>query len=110
MSNKQFECPVCLEIMLKEISMCHNGHNLCQTCKNSLRNQKCPVCRGDFIKGRNFALEAVIRSKDFKIKNEGKSRNQGKYSCVVEDCCWKGMLPIIYFLCDSFCLENNNDR
>ena len=37
--------------------MCERGHNMCNGCRSKV--SKCPSCEGEFIKGRNIALENV---------------------------------------------------
>ncbi|PSN40728.1 E3 ubiquitin-protein ligase SIAH1 [Blattella germanica] len=57
----QIECPVCWEYMAPPITMCTNGHNICNNCRPRLRN--CPTCRGWFQKSiRNFTAEIVSRN------------------------------------------------
>ena len=53
----QLECPVCMEYMRPPITLCANGHNICNTCKQKLPH--CPTCRQQFLNTRNVALEKV---------------------------------------------------
>ena len=53
----QLKCPVCLEYMRPPITLCVNGHNICNTCKPRLSH--CPTCRQRYLNTRNVALEEV---------------------------------------------------
>ena len=53
----QLECPVCMEYMRPPITLCVNGHNICNICKQKLPH--CPTCRQQFLNTRNVALEKV---------------------------------------------------
>jgi len=50
---------VCLEYMRPPITLCANGHKICDNCENKLNF--CPICSGQFIDTRNLALEDVAR-------------------------------------------------
>jgi len=54
---KQMECPVCMEYMRPPITLCVNGHNICNTCKPKVLH--CPTCRQQFLDTRNVALEQL---------------------------------------------------
>ena len=54
---QELECPVCMEYMLPPITLCENGHSVCNTCRQKLH--KCPVCKGQFMKIRNLILESL---------------------------------------------------
>jgi E3 ubiquitin-protein ligase SIAH1 len=54
---RQLECPVCMEYMRPPITLCANGHNICNICKENVPH--CPTCRGQFLNIRNVALENV---------------------------------------------------
>jgi len=54
---EQLECPVCTEYMLPPITLCANGHNICSSCKQRLKN--CPTCRKPFFHIRNRTLEKL---------------------------------------------------
>lgn len=81
--QEELECPVCFELMLDEICMCNNGHNLCKKCKEKLPEPKCPVCQADFIKGRNYALEKLAKNCRIKCKNNG-CNQQLKLNLILE--------------------------
>jgi len=51
------ECPVCMEYMKPPITLCANGHNICNICKQNLPH--CPTCRQQFLNTRNVTLEKV---------------------------------------------------
>ena len=51
----QLECPVCMDYMRPPITLCANGHNICNTCKQKVPH--CPTCRQQFLNTRNLALE-----------------------------------------------------
>jgi len=55
----ELECPVCMEYMLPPITMCENGHNICNSCKSRL--DKCSSCRGKFTDIKNLSLETICR-------------------------------------------------
>ena len=55
---QQLECPVCMEYMLSPITMCKNGHNICNNCRGILK--RCPNCRLQF-NIRNISLENKLR-------------------------------------------------
>jgi hypothetical protein len=62
----QLECPVCMEYMKPPFTLCVNGHNICNICKQNL--QHCLTCRGRFLNTRNVALEKLA--------------TEAKYPCV----------------------------
>jgi len=53
----ELECPVCMEYMKPPITLCVNGHNICNTCKQKIPH--CPTCEQQFLNTRNVALEKV---------------------------------------------------
>jgi E3 ubiquitin-protein ligase SIAH1 len=93
---KELECPVCFEYMKPPISMCENGHSICNDCKPKLKN--CPSCRKSFLDVRNLALEslsAALASPNNSSKNSDSSHKN--YKCPFaavsnEDCVWCGSL------------------
>merc|ERR1711974_561245 len=65
--EKEFECPVCLEVMLppKKIFQCVHGHLICDGCKNHPEIRSCPSCRVCIVTSqftRNIPMERLIRS------------------------------------------------
>ena len=46
-SNPDLECVVCLELMVKAVSLTPCNHNVCSTCVAVLPNNKCPHCVKD---------------------------------------------------------------
>ena len=65
--EKEFECPVCLEVMLppKKIFQCVHGHLICEGCKNHPEIRSCPSCRVCIVTSqftRNIPMERLIRS------------------------------------------------
>ena len=65
--EKEFECPVCLEVMLppKKIFQCANGHLICERCKNHPEIRSCPSCRVCIVTSqftRNIPMERLIRN------------------------------------------------
>ena len=54
---KQLECPVCMDYMRPPITLCANGHNICNICKPKVLH--CPTCRQEFLGTRNLALEQL---------------------------------------------------
>ncbi|PNF30011.1 hypothetical protein B7P43_G05838 [Cryptotermes secundus] len=93
---KELECPVCFEYMKPPISMCENGHSICNDCKLKLNN--CPFCKKSFLKVRNLALESLatmLVSTNNSPKNSDSSPKN--YKCPFatisnEDCVWSGAL------------------
>lgn len=68
---KSFECPVCLNYMVEEIRQCNSGHNVCQKCVDKLKPKKCPICKEDFSRVRNYALEHIATLTKLPCKHEG---------------------------------------
>ena len=106
----ELECPVCMEYMLPPITMCMNGHNICNSCKSKL--DKCPSCKGNFTDIKNLSLENICRKVKFPCKYAANgcaevfpmdtiTKHQAKcpysrYKCpfVIADldCSWEGFL------------------
>ena len=63
---------------MSTINMCENGHNICGSCRSKVSN--CPSCQGEFIKGRNIALEkvAAITTYPCKYREDGCKRELKK--------------------------------
>ena len=55
----ELECPVCLDYMVPPITLCANGHNICDICMPKI--PQCPTCRHQFLNVRNVALEKLAR-------------------------------------------------
>lgn len=118
---KELECPICLELMVGKISLCNNGHNMCKKCKENLLELKCPVCKGYFINGRNYALENVANL-TVQCKREGCSKKlqanliwNSTHKCTfkkvqcplpVNRCEWKGNFLSIK---NHVIAQHNND-
>jgi len=49
------ECPVCTEYVRPSITLCANGHKICNICRQKFYN--CPTCAKEFVNTRNLALE-----------------------------------------------------
>ena len=48
---EQFECPICFEeVSVQEIVFLKCHHLFCVNCINSVKNNKCPLCRLPFVK------------------------------------------------------------
>jgi E3 ubiquitin-protein ligase SIAH1 len=62
----ELECPVCTEYMLPPITLCQNGHNICNSCKPKL--DRCPSCNSEFTVVRNISLENMCRKVNFPCK------------------------------------------
>lgn len=56
----QIECPVCFEYMAPPITVCQNGHNICNPCKSNL--DSCPMCRSNLSDVRSQTAETVSRT------------------------------------------------
>lgn len=52
-----FECPVCFDMMYKDIYACKNGHSLCKTCHEIV--VVCPLCMVPDERYKNVALSQV---------------------------------------------------
>jgi E3 ubiquitin-protein ligase SIAH1 len=63
---RELECPVCMEYMLPPITLCQNGHNICNSCKSKL--DSCPTCRTQFTDIKNLSLESMCRRVKFPCK------------------------------------------
>ncbi|PSN30314.1 hypothetical protein C0J52_27237 [Blattella germanica] len=68
---KKLECPICMEYMIPPITVCLNGHSICNSCKPRLDN--CPSCRGNFTPIRNRDMEDISQE----ITHPCKNRDQG---------------------------------
>jgi len=75
----ELECPVCVEYMLPPITMCENGHNICNSCKARMDN--CPSCRGKFTDIKNLSLENMCRKVPLPCKH---AKNGCKYLLPVD--------------------------
>ncbi|XP_069680246.1 uncharacterized protein [Periplaneta americana] len=93
---QELECPVCMEYMKPPITMCENGHNICNVCRPKLSN--CPSCRKPFLEVRNLALESLSRViTPCDSSNNNKPPPPKSYKCPFariskEDCTWSGTL------------------
>jgi len=62
------ECPVCLEMPRSgPVSVCPNGHVVCETCKRKLRNS-CPTCRSAMGSGKSLLAGTIVENVDHKCK------------------------------------------
>jgi hypothetical protein len=52
-----------MEYMMPPITMCVNGHNICNICKTKLND--CPTCGKQFLTTRNVGLETLARDMNF---------------------------------------------
>ena len=72
---KYLTCPVCLRtIKDPPIYLCERGHELCYTCRGTLKDQSkpCPVCRGRLTDARSLAVEKMLEDlPKIKCKNKG---------------------------------------
>jgi E3 ubiquitin-protein ligase SIAH1 len=68
------ECPVCTEYMIPPITLCCNGHNVCNKCRLNIKC--CPVCRGQLSGIRNVALEKIARRQMYPCTNRDKGCSQ----------------------------------
>jgi hypothetical protein len=48
-----------MEYMVPHITLCVNGHNICDICRPKLDD--CPTCRKQFLSTRNVGLEKMAR-------------------------------------------------
>jgi E3 ubiquitin-protein ligase SIAH1 len=106
----ELECPVCMDYMLPPITICKNGHNICNSCKSRLGY--CPSCRGEFTDIKNLSLEKMCSKVKFPCKHAGNgckdvlpmdaiAKHQsecpyGLYKCpffmTTIDCPWEGYI------------------
>ncbi|XP_066249452.1 uncharacterized protein [Euwallacea similis] len=56
---EELECPICTSVMKSNIAVCNRGHSICKKCKNVVN--VCPLCCGQFVTQRNFALEEISK-------------------------------------------------
>lgn len=103
----ELECPVCLEYMVGDITLCQQGHSTCKTCKDKIRSH-CPICKSVFAVQRNFTLEQVAAKLTYPCRNDGckailkanEVREHERYCekimyrCCIKhnDCPWSGKL------------------
>ncbi|VEN41103.1 unnamed protein product [Callosobruchus maculatus] len=64
------ECPVCLDYMTDEIFFCGNGHSLCGLCNKKQSGRLCPVCRGNMLDSRNFAMENLVKQMNISCRKK----------------------------------------
>ena len=65
----ELECPVCLQYLTLPITLCKNGHSICQTCRSNVL--LCPSCREEFTSVRCRAFENLVKGLQFTCKNQG---------------------------------------
>ncbi|CAG9771323.1 unnamed protein product [Ceutorhynchus assimilis] len=62
--SNTLECPTCYEVMAGNIYLCKTGHSICESCRKLV--PVCPTCQGQYMGGRNYALEEISKKlKDF---------------------------------------------
>lgn len=54
------ECPVCLDALIPPIYQCHEGHALCNECRNKVK--VCPSCRSGTVDIRCRVLDRLADS------------------------------------------------
>lgn len=60
-TTSKIECPVCLDYFEKPIKQCLAGHSFCSKCIDEKNvSARCPVCRGEICKTRNYNLEDIL--------------------------------------------------
>ncbi|KAK4883154.1 hypothetical protein RN001_006473 [Aquatica leii] len=74
---KSLECPICFELMTKDISQCSAGHSICRRC--SVLISQCSICRKPMLYMRNYTLENIIKD----LANLTKIRQQ----CLLSTTC-----------------------
>ena len=79
------ECPVCYELIRPPITMCVNGHNICNICKQQVSD--CPKCKEEFVSARNLALEDLARQVMYpcKYRSNGCTENFNLDKIVVHE-------------------------
>jgi len=95
--DRLLECPVCYDLILPPIISCGQGHNCCNSCRQSV--DKCPVCRGDFIGFRNLFAEQLLEQCQFQCKHGCNACLPAKELSLhyQSDCCFR---PIHCRECD----------
>jgi E3 ubiquitin-protein ligase SIAH1 len=107
-------CDVCTEYMIPPITLCCNGHNVCNKCRRNIKF--CPVCRGQLSGIRNVTLEKIARRQMYPCTNRDKGCSQvfsmdliadhqavcryGPLKCPLNKfpsvkCSWKGLISDI---------------
>jgi len=100
----ELKCPVCLEYMLPPITMCTEGHNICNSCKSQVK--RCPICSENFTSLRNISLETIASRMQVPCKSMSKGREKrlplclhGPYKCpfaiTSPPCSWEGPFTCI---------------
>ena len=126
---KTLQCPVCLEYMLSQITLCENGHNICTNCRST--GSECPSCKGRFLQARNIALEDIARNAMYPCKYRQGGCNEilsvddkvaHESTCLYEirvcpftklsgdSCTWTGVLSQVadHVRCDHGCQTQNS--
>ena len=83
------ECPVCMEYMRPPITLCVNGHNICNICKQRLSH--CPTCRQQLLDTRNLVVEDLARQVKYPCKYRSYGCKEVLANDVItdhEDWCW----------------------
>ncbi|CAG7729619.1 unnamed protein product [Allacma fusca] len=111
---KIVQCSNCLEIPIRPIFTCENGHVICSSCRNF--NPRCGFCMGPVTNTRNRVAENVVKSFVFKClyRSEGCSAyiRWSEIMNHLSDCefrpvpcseslresCWGKMIPYSVFL------------
>ena len=68
----ELECPACKQYMVPPITFCLGGHNICNTCRPTVKS--CPTCKQKFLKIRNVSLEILSLHMKFPCR-------YSKYGC-----------------------------
>ena len=66
--TRELECPVCLQYLTLPITLCNNGHSICQNCRHNVAS--CPTCREEFTNVRCRAFESLVKGLRFNCKHQ----------------------------------------
>ncbi|KAL0277464.1 UNVERIFIED_CONTAM: hypothetical protein PYX00_004730 [Menopon gallinae] len=63
---KLLDCPVCFERITPPVTVCTNGHAVCNNCRIKLHS--CPTCKTSFSANKNTILDQIIEENIYACK------------------------------------------
>jgi len=69
---KELQCPACKQYMVPPITICLDGHNICNNCRPTVLS--CPTCKQKFLNTTNVSLENLSLQMKFPCR-------YNKYGC-----------------------------